>query len=102
MTNHLIYVDTCPVCEGGVCRVRVCGVATHRLHGLVICDECEAMWLEPDLNTPYFYADPANPSSPVDGDAIWSESNRWATVEDVALLGWYGLVRIEEDLTEHS
>lgn len=91
----LIHLGCCPVCEGGLCRVRVCGVTAGKLHPLAICDECEAMWTEPNLSTPHHYADAEVPRSPITQDPIWDESNRWATVEDICLLGWYEYVYIE-------
>lgn len=95
MSDELIYVGTCPVCEGGLCRVRVCGVASNHLNGMVICDECEAIWPEPDLSQACNYLDAENPVSPITGDSVWDHANRWATLEDVALLGWYDRVIVE-------
>lgn len=95
----LIYLGTCPVCDGGLCRVRVCGVAQNQLHPLAVCDECEAIWTEPDLAQPHTYSRAESPISPVTHDPIWSEANRWATVEDVCWMGWYEFVYIEQAST---
>ncbi len=95
MSSPLIYAGICPKCEGGVCRVRLCGVAAKQLHGMVLCDECEAMWTSPDLKAPPTYLDPENPTSARTGESIWDESNRWATVEDVCLLGWLDRLIVE-------
>lgn len=95
MNHYLIYAGQCPVCESGLCRVRICGITEGHPHGLVICDDCEAIWMSPDLSGPHYYSDPVHPVSPVDGDAIWSDQNRWATPDDIGQLGWYGQVTIE-------
>ncbi len=78
-----------------MCGIRIYGVnqdneteQTHSPHGLIICDECEALWLEPDTSTPHQYPDLDNPVSPINGEPLWGEHSRWATIEDVESLGW--------------
>ncbi len=95
MSQALIYAGTCPVCEGGLCRVRICGVASNHLHGLILCDECEAAWSDPDTKQARLKLDIENPVSPVTGESLWDESNRWATLEDICLLGWHDRLIIE-------
>lgn len=95
MNQPLIYLGACPVCEGGLCRIRICGVASNDLHALAICDECEAMWSAPDLAVKHQFSSAEKPVSPRTGEPIWSPENRWASVEDVCLLGWYEHVYIE-------
>lgn len=116
-------IDFCPICGGGLCGIRIIGsppagsaedspvenaaenaaVAnsefdsqTH-LHGLVICDECEAIWLEPDVSTVHQYADLENAVSPINGQPIWGGSSRWASMEEIELLGWTEAVNRELD-----
>lgn len=93
--DYLIYLGVCPICDGGLCRVRTCGVAKKKLYPLAVCDECEAMWTEPDLRCSHFVSTPSEARSPVDGEPIWQEPNRWATVEDVYFFGWYEYVYID-------
>lgn len=88
-------IDFCPVCGGGLCGIRIYGVNAEQTgedrpapHGLVICDECEAIWLEPDTSTPHQYPSVDHPVSPVNGAPLWGETSRWATIEDVDALGW--------------
>ncbi|TWU04876.1 hypothetical protein [Stieleria varia] len=96
-------IDFCPVCGGGLCGVRICGVdspdhlaayseqdSSVRLppHGLVICDECEAIWLEPDLQSDHLYADPIDSRCPICSESLWGEQSRWADEKDLKLLGW--------------
>jgi hypothetical protein len=35
--------------------------------------------------------------SPRTGESIWEPPNRWATLEDIGLLGWFDRIVIESD-----
>jgi hypothetical protein len=91
------YVGSCPRCGSGLARIRLCGVATRQMHGLVVCDECEAIWLNPDLEKPPIYSRSEVAQSPRTGESIWDPPNRWATLEDIGLLGWFDRIVIESD-----
>ena len=67
-------------------------------HGLVICDECEAIWLEPDISTVHQYPDLDFPVSPVTGAPLWGKGSRWATHEEIEKLGWSQAVNPSLDL----
>lgn len=108
-------ISHCPICEGGLCGVRICGLsdqhseddefvratdppfggeAAPRIdrnagpHGLIVCDECEAIWLEPDTTTEHQFPDPENAKCPVCGDHLWNGNNHWANRAEVAQLGY--------------
>ena len=91
-------IDFCPICVGGLCGIRICGVGPQQSdppsigsiapHGLVVCDECEAIWLDPDLSTAHQYPAAEDARCPICKDALWGESNRWADTSDIELLGW--------------
>ena len=122
-------ISQCPICEGGLCGVRICGLPDHQQfagqqsagqqlrnqfvsitdppfggeaapasnhhvdrtagpHGLVVCDECEAIWLEPDTTSEHQYPDPENAKCPVCGDHLWNGNNHWANRVEVAFLGY--------------
>ena len=97
-------IDFCPICGGGLCGIRIIGSqnATQPTsggaddtttdhpppHGLVICDECEAVWIEPDVSTVHQYPDLENAVSPVSGQSLWGEGSRWANREEIAAFGW--------------
>ncbi|MDA8743786.1 hypothetical protein N9N28_04035 [Rubripirellula amarantea] len=96
-------IDFCPICGGGLCGLRIYGIgenspANTPPHGLVICDECEAIWLEPDTSTVHVYPDLENPVSPVSGEPLWGETSRWATIEDIKQLGWLDAVNRDLDV----
>ena len=81
-------VDVCAVCGGGLCGIRICGFDTDQPHGLVVCDECEAIWTEPDTSTAHRWRDAENPCCPICGEALWGPHSRWANREDLCRIGW--------------
>lgn len=85
-----IYVGNCPICQCGLRRVRVCA-GSHgagQVHGYILCDDCETMWLEPDVHSPHSFPDSESPSCPVCGQPLFGAQARWATVNDLTELGW--------------
>lgn len=86
MMNPLHSIGFCPVCGGGLCGVRLCSEDSP--HGLIVCDECEAIWLQPDLRTPHQYPSAEAAKCPVCDRDLWGESSRWAGETDLKLLGW--------------
>ncbi len=91
-------IDFCPICGGGLCGIRICGVASQQSetpsagsngpHGLVVCDECEAIWLDPDVSTAHQYPAAEDARCPICKEALWGDSNHWADADDLKLLGW--------------
>jgi hypothetical protein len=59
---------------------------------LIVCDECEAIWLDPDVSSDHVYPDPTNSLCPVCGQSLWSDCSRWANDGDIAALGWTNAV----------
>ncbi|MCC9644251.1 hypothetical protein LOC71_18395 [Rhodopirellula sp. JC740] len=97
-SNPRYSVGSCPICEQGLCSIRACGLVNDRpTYGLVVCDECEAIWLQPDLNGVHVYADAENPKCPVDQSHLYRGNSRWATPSDIDQLGWSDAVN--PDLT---
>ncbi|WP_231612192.1 hypothetical protein [Novipirellula galeiformis] len=107
-------VGECPICGGGLCGVRICGFPaetetpsqTGKLtnvknrplpHGLVVCDECEAIWLEPDLTTRHQYPNGCDARCPVCLEPLWGEQGHWASAEEIDILGWGGCSHPELD-----
>ncbi len=105
-------IDFCPVCGGGLCGIRICGTQlgdaskqdfgtnSQSPHGLVICDECDAIWLEPDLTTAHQYPDVENAKCPVCDDGLWGPNSRWADRNDLARLEWELAINPALDITE--
>lgn len=96
-TRH--HVATCPICEDGLCGVRVyLDDESNVTHGLIVCDECEAIWLQPNVSGVHVYANSQSPLSPVSGQGLYDQSlSRWANRDDVAALGWSAAVKKELD-----
>ncbi|TWU56506.1 hypothetical protein Poly51_24170 [Rubripirellula tenax] len=96
-------INFCPICGGGLCGIRICGVAAKdsidienqfaktgstQPHGLIVCDECEAIWLEPDVNTAHQYPNIEDAKCPICQEALWGPQSRWADATDVETLEW--------------
>jgi len=83
------YLDLCPVCEQGSCRVRCARSADGALVALVVCDECEAIWQQPNLQGEPYYSDPAEPRCPTTGWPLWDPDRwHWAAPQEMEELGW--------------
>lgn len=93
-------IDFCPICGGGLCGVLVCGINSPEAnpHGLIVCDECEAIWLQPDLTSDHQYPDPGAAQCPICRDALWGPNSRWADETDLKELGWNTSVNRELDV----
>lgn len=86
-------VGQCPICGGGLCSIRAYfddeNGGEKLTHGLVVCDECEAIWLQPDTKGVHVYADSESPLCPVSGKPLYApQYSRWANADDVAALNW--------------
>lgn len=93
-------IAKCPVCGGGLCGIRICSgddptQASPGL-GFVMCDECEAIWLEPDTSSEHLYVEPESPLCPICRGGLWGTS-RWANADEVESLGWSAAVDHELD-----
>jgi len=102
-------IDFCPICGGGLCGIRICGLPAQgdntlagqqdaTTHGLVMCDECEAIWLEPDVSSDHQYPDAETAACPVCTQTLWGENSRWADQDDIQTLGWSASVNHELDV----
>jgi hypothetical protein len=86
--NPLFSIGKCPICGGGLCGVRICGLTSEHPHGLIVCDECEATWLRPDLTTRHLYPNSCDARCPKCSAELYGSDSRWATELDLAQLGW--------------
>jgi uncharacterized paraquat-inducible protein A len=77
-------IGFCPICGGGICGVRICG--TESPHGLIVCDECEAIWLKPDLDSQHQYPSAEDARCPICNESLWGPNSRWANDEDLKSL----------------
>ncbi len=96
-TDAWIYAGNCPICQCGLRRVRVCsGVAgSGQLHGYILCDDCETLWLEPDVHSPHTFPDSEAPACPICQQPLFGPQSRWASMHDLAVLGWEDQCTVE-------
>ena len=96
-------VAHCPICGGGLLGIRLChgdptgqlaaeagedaSVDTRSPHGLILCDECEAMWRNPQLSGSHQYPDHEQPVCPRCQISLWEKSH-WASSDEIARLDW--------------
>jgi len=107
-------IDDCPICGGGLCGIRICGSPTRAdhqeqpiapddaSHGLIVCDECEAIWLAPDTSTDHQYAEAENAACPVCSEPLWGPQSRWASLDDIQSLGWTSAVDRNLDIDDEE
>ncbi len=92
-----IYIGNCPVCQCGLRRVRACtgSHANPGLHGYVLCDDCETLWMEPDVHSPHHFPDSDSPKCPICSQPLFGSQARWATQADLMELDWLDQCTIE-------
>lgn len=100
MSSPRHSIGSCPICGDGLCGIRILSGTDGQTYPLVICDECEATWTEPDLSRKPHFPDPENALSPVDGQALWGSHSHWADLAECVACGW--LDRIDPALTSHG
>jgi len=94
MSSQVIYVESCPVCGDGLCRIRIC-IHNQRMTGIVLCEECEAIWTDPAMRARVLAtSDDDTPRCPDCDQSVWSGNSHWANVGEVCLLGWFDRVHI--------
>ncbi len=83
-----VHIGDCPLCGDGLCRVRCCTTENGQKRLFAICDECEAIWLQPNTSSKYLTPDPEEPLCPFSQQPLYGPSSRWATTEDVLGTEW--------------
>ena len=81
----MFYVGTCPVCEQGTLGLRVCG---GRQDVVVLCDECDAVWLYPDCVGEAIYPQQPDLPCPKCGGSLHKENSHWASRAEIEQAGW--------------
>lgn len=81
----MLYVGFCTFCGGGCVGIRV-AASGRCIVGM--CDECDAVWTNSDLEKgPFFPAQPDLPC-PGDGTSLRNPSSHWASREEAVAAGW--------------
>jgi len=53
-----------------------------------MCDECEALWLEPSTDTPRMFADATVPRCPICSQPLYGEQSHWSRAEELLGTPW--------------
>ncbi len=90
-----IHIGECPICADGLCRVRCCVTSDGNKHLYAMCDECEAIWLEPSTSAPHQFPDAEDPLCPLSGVPLYGAGSRWATTDDIKGTDWESEVVVD-------
>lgn len=87
--------NSCPVCQTGILGIRRCADGQNLV---VMCDECETVWISPELISASNALDAPPPAFEVAelGIAIAGGSSEWASHEEIAIKGWRKYVAGEQ------
>lgn len=53
-----------------------------------MCDDCETLWLQPEVSSAQTFPDAESPCCPVCRAPLYGAQARWATEKDLTDLGW--------------
>ena len=73
----------CPVCKGGAVGFRKCSDGRTLV---LVCDECDAVWLRPEAITAETAVFPSSPDFRIEGlgcSIATASGSRWATLEEI-------------------
>jgi len=95
LTTPWIHIGECPICGNGLCRLRCCSLPGGRKSLYAMCDECEAIWLQPSTSTEHQFPDSQQPLCPISGGPLYGDDSRWALPSDLPDSGWESEVIID-------
>jgi hypothetical protein len=77
----------CPFCRGGVLGIRVCVGTDESL--AVMCDECDAVWLHPELSDEPYFPEAHDYLCPDGSRTLASPKSYWANKKQIEAVGWW-------------
>jgi hypothetical protein len=86
---NMFYVGTCSVCGGGNVGIRV-SASGCCIVGL--CDECDAVWLEPRLTRAPLFPEQPHLPCPDHGSSLRDAGSHWADRGEVEAAGWADVI----------
>ncbi|WP_298869096.1 hypothetical protein [uncultured Gimesia sp.] len=90
----MYYIGTCPFCEQGNLGVRICSKIEHTV---ILCDECDALWLSPEITEkPVFLEEPNLPCPNCLGN-LTDAPARWSSLGEIFMRGWISAIKGETD-----
>ena len=82
-----IHIGECPVCVDGLCRVRTC-VKDAAAHFYALCDECEALWIAPNTDSPRTFPGASQPQCPICQQDLYGAQAHWALADELRGTEW--------------
>jgi hypothetical protein len=83
-----IHIGECPVCVNGLCRVRTCEGNHGSRHFYAMCDECEALWIEPSTESEKSFPDATRPACPICGQDLYGPQSHWSLPQELGGTVW--------------
>jgi hypothetical protein len=77
----------CPVCGVVALGIRVCVGTDESL--IVLCDECDSIWLDPELKDGSYASEHPEWLCPDSDRTLKSPKSYWATEEQIKAIGWW-------------
>lgn len=77
------HIGLCPACKQGVRGIRQC-----HTHGVIVCEECDAVWTAPEPADDYAFPQQPDLPCPICSRSLWGEGTHWASEAEIAALGW--------------
>lgn len=68
--------------------MRKCSDQCAGVHFFALCDECEAIWLKPDLQAERIFPDAENATCPICNADLFGSQARWATKQELHGTSW--------------
>jgi hypothetical protein len=88
------YIGSCRCCGQGLLGIRIC---CEDGMGLVVCEECEAIWLHPTCSGEPLFPRPPGGLCPRCGQSLWSLPAHWASLDEIDRLGWQEYIQGDWD-----
>lgn len=90
----MYYTGICPACEQGTLGLRIC---SSQQDLVILCDECDALWLSPDTSTPPLFPDQPELPCPACEGNLMDPPAHWASLGELFQRGWLPAVKGETD-----
>lgn len=88
----MYYVGICPFCEQGNLGIRIC---SKEGDVVILCDECDALWLSIDLKSKPLFPEQPNLPCPCCKGNLSDDPARWANFGEIYIKDWIHLVKGE-------
>lgn len=90
----MYYTGICPACEQGTLGLRIC---SSQQDLVILCDECDALWLSPDTSAPPLFPDQPELPCPACEGNLMDPPAHWASLGELFQRGWLPAVKGETD-----